>query len=108
MEQICEICVKEPGAHSFTYLCKTNKVNTFEYVFYTCIGDSKRYNDSDGIITHYTNCLNLMNPDKWIWIFNCDGFGMKHYAEIHTITKLAKLIRDYGKVEAIYLVNPPA
>jgi hypothetical protein len=104
---ICEICEKEPGSHSFTYLCRTTNKNIFEYVFYTCIGDSKKYNDPDGIITHYTNCLNTMNPDKWIWVFNCDGFGLKHYTEVSTISRLAHLIKTYGKVENIYIVNSP-
>ena len=107
MPHICDICEQEPGAHSFTYLCRTTKTNIYEYVFYTCIGDSKRYNDQEGIINHYSNCLKTMNPDKWIWIFNCDGFGLKHYAEINTTKKLAHLIKTFGKVEAIYLVNAP-
>lgn len=107
MENICKICAKEPGSHSFTYLCRTQKPDLFEYVFYTCIGDAKKYNDADGIITHYSGLLNKMNPDKWIWVFNCDGFGLKHYTEINTITKLAHLIKSFGRVEAIYLVNAP-
>jgi hypothetical protein len=107
MENICEICAKEPGSHSFTYFCRTQKPNIYEYVFYTCIGDAKKYKDSEGIVAHYSGCLNTMNPDKWIWVFNCDGFGLKHYTEVNTITKLANLVKTFGRVEAIYLVNPP-
>ena len=105
MDNICDICVKKPGSHSFTYLCKTTKKDLYEYVFYTCIGDSKAYNDADNVVKHYENCLTVMNPDKWIWIFNCDGFEYKHYAEISTIVKLVGLINKIGKIEAIYIVN---
>ena len=47
----------------------------------------------------------MMNPDSWIWIFNCDGFTMRHYMELSTIKKLTKAINDYGKVRDVYLVN---
>lgn len=107
MKDICETCDKEPGSHSFTYLCKTLRPELCEYIFYTCVGDAKKYNDSDGIIKHYKNFLNKMNPDKWIWVFNCDGFGLKHYTEINTIKKLALLVKTFGRIEAIYIVNSP-
>jgi len=107
MENICSICAAEPGSHSFTYLCKTTNKDCFEYVFYTCIGEAKKYKDSKGIIEHYTNCLNLMNPDKWIWVINADGISAKHYAEMKTIKKLAKLVKEFGRVENIFIVNAP-
>ncbi len=107
MENICSVCAQEPGSHSFTYLCKTNKEGLFEYVFYTCIGEAKKYRDAEGILEHYTKCLNLMNPDKWIWVINADGISAKHYTELKTIKKLAHLVKDYGKVENIFVVNAP-
>ena len=107
MSHICDICEKEPGAHSFTYLFRTKKPNIYEYLFYTCIGDSKKTNEQDKVIKHYDLTLRTMNPDKWIWVFNCDGFSLKHYAEINTIIKIAEIIRNFGRVEAIYIVNAP-
>jgi hypothetical protein len=101
----CDICKVEPGAHSFTYLFRTKRKDIYEYVFYTCVGDAKRYGDADNVVKHYQNCLNLMNPDSWIWIFNCDGFTMRHYTEFATIKKLTKAVNDYGKVRDVYLVN---
>lgn len=107
MENICSVCAKEPGSHSFTYLCKTNKADLFEYVFYTCVGEAKKYKDAEGIVEHYTKCLNLMNPDKWIWVINADGISAKHYTELKTIKRLALLVKEYGKVENIFVVNAP-
>jgi hypothetical protein len=107
MENICSVCAKEPGSHSFTYLCKTNKTELFEYVFYTCVGEAKKYKDAEGIVEHYTKCLNLMNPDKWIWVINADGISAKHYTELKTIKRLALLVKNYGKVENIFVVNAP-
>ena len=101
----CEVCKKEPGAHSFTYYCRTKKKDIYEYVFYTCVGDARRYGDADNVVKHYQNCLNMMNPDSWIWIFNCDGFTMRHYTELSTIKKLTKAVNEYGKVRDVYLVN---
>ena len=56
----------------------------------------------------YRKCLEVMNPDSWIWIFNCDGYSLKHYAEIGIAKKLAKLVKEIGKVERIYMINAPA
>ncbi len=108
MTHICNICENEPGSHSFTYLYRTQKKEIYEYVFYTCVGDAKKYNDTSGIMDHYRNTLTTMNPDMWIWVFNCDGFTFRHYTEVNLIKKIAELIRSYGKVEAIYLVNTPS
>jgi hypothetical protein len=105
MENICKTCFESPGSHSFSYLCKTTNININEYVFYTCIANAKLYNDTNGILKHYSNYLEIMNPDLWIWIFNCDGFSMKHYFDIHTIRGLANLIKTYGKVKHIYIIN---
>jgi hypothetical protein len=101
----CDVCREEPGAHSFTYYCRTQKKDTYEYVFYTCVGDARRYGDADNVVKHYQNCLNMMNPDSWIWIFNCDGFTMRHYMELSTIKKLTKAVNEYGKVRDVYIVN---
>lgn len=104
---ICDICEKEPGSHSFVYLCRTNKADIYEYIFYTCIGDVKKYQDIEGTLKHYLNCLTLMNPDKWIWIFNFDGMSGKHYTEITLIKKLTRILKEFGKIENVFLVNPP-
>lgn len=104
---ICEICEKEPGSHSFVYLCRTNNKDLYEYVYYTCIGDVKKYQDTEGTIQHYLNCLTLMNPDKWIWIFNFDGMSTKHYTEITLIKKLTRILKEFGKIENVFLINPP-
>ncbi len=105
MSHVCNICENEPDSHSFTYLYRTQNKNCYEYVFYTCVG--KKYKDTSNIISHYRNTLTKMNPDKWIWVFNCDGFTFRHYTEIKLIINIAELIKSYGKVEAIYLVNTP-
>jgi hypothetical protein len=105
MENICKTCYEYPGSHSFTYLCKTNDISSNEYIFYTCVGDAILYNDTIGILNHYKNYLEYMNPDKWIWIFNCRNFEMKHYLDVFTITKLANLIKRIGKVKHIYIIN---
>lgn len=105
MEKICETCYKYPGSHSFTYLCKTNDISSNEYIFYTCVADAILYNDTNGIVNHYKNYLEIMNPDSWIWIFNCDKFEMKHYLDVCTISRLASLIKQNGKVKHIYIIN---
>ncbi len=105
MEHICKMCHDNPGSHSFTVLTTYNYNNNQIHLFYTKISDAKRYNDSDGIINHYTNYLNFINPELWTWIIDFEGFEMKHYLEIKTTKRLANLIKTYGRVSQILIIN---
>ena len=107
MEHICKTCYENPGSHSFTIL--SNILSNIESqnidIFYTKISNAKKYNDSDGIIDHYTNYLNFINPDSWIWIIDFEGFEMKHYLERKTTNRIANLIKSYGKLNQIIIIN---
>ena len=107
MEHICKTCYENPGSHSFTILSsiKSLELDKNIHIFYTKISTAKKYNDSDGILNHYTNYLNYINPDMWIWIVDFDGFEMKHYLEIKTTKRLANLIKSYGKLHQIVIIN---
>lgn len=106
MENICKDCYLDSKSHSFCLLTTYINDNTNIDLFYTRISDAKKYNDSDGIINHYNNYLNFVNPVKWSWIVDFHNFEMKHFMEIKTTKRLAKLIKDYGKVDKIIIINP--
>lgn len=104
MDKICMTCYKDPTAHSFMFVCKTN--NTLdEHIYYTKVSTAKNYNDKEGIIDHYKNLLHIMNPESWIWIFDCKDFEAKHYLEVGLGKQLIKLIEKFGKIKQILIVN---
>jgi hypothetical protein len=105
MEHICKICHSDPGSHSFSLLCTYNDDNMKVHLFYTRIADSKRYNDKDGILKHYENYLNFINPISWTWIVDFDDFQLKHSLELSTTIGLSKLIKKFGKVNKIIIIN---
>jgi hypothetical protein len=102
MEYICKDCFENSKSHSFNLLTKYNLNN---HLFYTKIADAEKYNDSDGIINHYKNYLNYINPEKWTWIVDFDNFELKHYFEIKTTIRLANLIKEFGKIDKIIIIN---
>jgi hypothetical protein len=52
------------------------------------------YYDADGIVHHYK--AELPVDEKWVWIFDAEGFGVKHLLHADVGIKLAKLIsNDY-------------
>lgn len=106
MDLICKDCFKIPDSHSFKLLCtyKTND-NILSHLFYTKIADSKKYNDTSGIIKHYENYLNFINPINWTWIIDFGDFEMKHSIEIRTSIELSKLIKRYNKLDKIIVIN---
>jgi hypothetical protein len=89
-------------SHIHLIVCE---INDKEYIFYTKISDSILYNDTDGILKHYENMLNYVEPKSWIWIVNCDSYSLKHSLEIKTTIGLAKLINRFGRVKKILVIN---
>jgi hypothetical protein len=105
MEHICKICHSEPGSHSFSLLCTHNDNNQEVHLFYTRIADSKKYNDKDGILKHYEKYLHFINPVSWTWIIDFDDFQLKHSLELSTTIGLSKLVKKFGKVNKIIIIN---
>lgn len=105
MEHICKICHSEPGSHSFSLLCTHNDNNQEVHLFYTRIADSKKYNDKDGILKHYEKYLNFINPVSWTWIIDFDDFQLKHSLELSTTIGLSKLVKKFGRVNRIIIIN---
>jgi hypothetical protein len=106
-EIYCQRCVDFPYAHSFELLCKTKHNKTGEDVtfYYTKVSSAIRYNDTKGILDHYENLLNKSDPEHWVWIFDCDGFGLKHSLEIKTAIGISKIINKFGRVKNIFVIN---
>jgi hypothetical protein len=104
MEKICQKCTMDPTSHSFKRLSEKNGV----VLYYTNPTKSRLYNDKDGILSHYTNALDSVKGRKWAWIFDSEGFDLKHAAEVGTGIGIAKLITGkYGEtLEEIKIINP--
>lgn len=94
----------DPTSHSFKKLSEKNGVVTY----YTNPVKSKLYTDSEGILQHYTNALNAIGDNKWVWVFDSEGFNLKHAMEVQTGIGIAKLITGkYGNnLQEIKIINP--
>ena len=102
MKNICSICFKDFTSHSFNKVCDTLEGG---HVFYTKISNASKYDDTKGIVSHCTKYLNHIKPDKWSWIIDFEGFGIKHTLGMSTGIQLAKLINHYGKLHDLIFVN---
>jgi hypothetical protein len=104
MDKICAACTMDPTSHSFRKISEKNGVITY----YTNPTKAKLYTDTDGILKHYNNALATVGEHKWIWIFDSEGFDVKHALEVTTGIGIAKLITGkYGKnLEEIKIINP--
>jgi hypothetical protein len=100
MNELCSICAIDPSSHSF------HKVSELE--FYTCVGDTTKYDDTEGILLHYRNFLENHGENQWIWIFDCKNLGLKHILELKTAHGIIKLLEEkYGKnLKKIVIINP--
>ena len=105
MDKICDKCTVDPQSHSFRKLSEKNGIA----VYYTNPTKAKLYTDTDGILKHYDNALASVGNKKWIWIFDSDGFDLKHAMEMQTGIGIAKLIttNKYGNnLQEIKIINP--
>lgn len=105
MDKICEKCMTDPQSHSFRKLSEKNDT----VIYYTNPTKAKLYTDTDGILKHYENALNSIGDKKWVWIFDSDGFDLKHALEVQTGIGISKLIttNKYGhNLQEIKIINP--
>lgn len=86
----CVHCSIDPSSHSLIKL----KEEHDGVIYYTKPSTAKMYYDADGIVQHYK--AELPVDKKWVWIFDAEGFGVKHLLYADVGIKLAKLISsDY-------------
>jgi len=104
MEIICEKCFMDPTSHSFKKISEKNGVITY----YTNPSKSKLYTDTEGILAHYDNVLKQIENKKWIWIFDSEGFDLKHAIEVKTGIGIAKILTDKyaDNLQEIKIINP--
>ena len=102
MQQICSICQGDFTSHSFNYVCHTAEGG---HIFYTKISNASKYDDTEGILKHCTNYLHYRNPEKWCWIIDFEGFGLKHTLGLNTGIQLSRLINRFGRLNHLIMIN---
>ena len=103
MTYVCPICSADPTSHSLRKLSETEDI----VYYYTCPAKASKYNDREGILAHYDGELAQKGDKKWIWIFDSEGFDMKHALEAQLAIEMAILINSkYGaSLEKILLAR---
>lgn len=104
MENICQKCVTDPLSHSFRKLVEKNGIS----VYYTNPSKARLYTDSNGILGHYDRALAELGNKKWMWIFDSEGFDLKHALEVKTGTGIAKLLTEKyaDNLVEVKIINP--
>lgn len=100
----CSLCTMDPGTHSFEKVGTNHGI----HVFYTCFGKAKDYSNKAAIERHiYGELAKIDMSSPWIWVFNCDGFNMKHAMQIHVAMGLAQLIkREFSeRLQQVIILN---
>lgn len=101
---VCRACAESPGSHSFVGVGESDGAT----LFYTCPAKATQYKDTSGILAHYDGMLSDLRGRPWRWLFDAEGFEMKHAMELGTAVGLAKMIRDkYGaSLQEVVILNP--
>jgi hypothetical protein len=102
MSVVCKTCMDDFTSHSFNRIGYTLEGG---HIFYTKISNASKYDDTEGIVNHCSNYLNTINPDKWSWIMDFDGFGLRHTLGINTGLRLSDLINKVGRLQYMIVIN---
>ena len=104
MDKICQKCFTDPSCHSFRKISEKNGI----HVYYTNPVKSRLYYDTDGILKHYDNALKQVQNKKWSWIFDGEGFDLKHAMEVKTGIGIAKILTEKyaDNLVEINVINP--
>jgi len=101
MENICKTCFINPLNHS----CEIYKENNI-FNIYTCPGKSIKYDDSEGIIKHFSTVINTVENHDWMITVDCYDFSYKHAMQIYTAIELIKIILQKNKyLKKINIIN---
>ncbi len=75
-------------------------------IFYT--NPVKAKPNSHNILTYYDDTLKQIGNKKWVWIFDSEGFSIKHATEISMGTEITKLVTEkYAhSLQEIKIINP--
>lgn len=99
----CHLCLLDAKNHSFHKVFETES----DIYFYSRPSDAKLYFDKKSILRHYEGMLHETNNKHWNWIFDCEGFGIKHSLHVDVALGLARLIHDkYShRLKKIIIIN---
>ena len=107
MNSQCPRCRETGGkAHSFIKLGSLK--NTQTNIFYTAPSKCLEPEDSPEAIAYYMAHFEETRPNKWIWIFDCQGMKTKDLIKSGVAKKLAELVQKtyIDTLESVYIVNP--
>ncbi len=100
----CPVCKADPTSHSLVKLTETDDM----VYYYTRPAKASKYNDREGILSHYNGELTQKGTKPWTWIFDCAGFDMRHAIEIRLAIDMAKLItKSHGDSLKKGMYNKP-
>ena len=100
---ICDICHKDPLAHSFKKVAEKRGIA----MFYCKPSQAKRYDDTAGILAHVDKAI-LAHNGKWICVIDGDHFEAKHLVEYETGLGLMELFftKHFATLVEIKVINP--
>jgi hypothetical protein len=76
--------------------------------YYTCPANASKYWDTEGIVNHYSEILDLNNEKPWIWIFDSEKFGLHHSLQISVAFGILQLLKEkhYKSLKEIQIIKP--
>jgi hypothetical protein len=100
---ICPVCAIDPTSHSL------KKIDIIQgiHIYYTCPAKSTKYDDCDGIITHYTNEFDTIGNEPWIWIIDSSEYDYRHLLNIRIGIALVSLVQNkyMHNLKRIHVIN---
>lgn len=104
MDRICKACAADPMSHSFKKISEKNGLLTY----YCHPAQAKRYDDTDGFLSHVDNLLSLSSGKGWRCIVNGEGMDLKHASQFKTGEGLMRLFTEkHGKtMKEVVVINP--
>jgi hypothetical protein len=100
---ICDICAKDPLAHSFKKVTEKRGIA----VFYTKPSQAKCYDDTQGILNHVDKAITA-HGKKWMCIIDGDNFDAKYTLEYRTGMGLMDLFfnKHMDTLVEVKVINP--
>ena len=99
----CSACVADRFTHSFSHVTQWGA----HHIYYTSFAKLKDYSNSEAILAHIRGALMPIGEEPWLWVIDCDSFGMKHAMSLRALMAIARFMRDTYATQLVgmYVLN---
>jgi len=106
----CAKCAIAPDSHSFSYFGTSRQVAALGELkyYYTAPARARDYKETAETFNYYKVHIDGAKNTEWVWVVDCAGMKLHHYASLNLIRKLVKYTKaeHADQLKKVLVIHP--